>query len=496
MRSSNVKTAFIRADAGAALGGGHVARCLALANRLRQSGWNPIFATRAETLDVFPALGKSFPLVILSGSDEAAELRHASPAGCDLLIVDHYQRDAMFEGDCRPWARTILAIDDLANRRHDADFLLDQTPGRQPNDYAALVAPSCRLLMGADYALLRPEFARLRQVAHCRETSIGSILITFGASDPHDMSGLAVEALITSSLQAQIDVVVGRDYPNLVHLQARTASSPLSFTFHCATDRIADLMAKADLCIGAAGITALERCCLGLPSVVIRTAENQATVAAELASAGAIFDLGLAGTQPRMTLLDRLRTAINDFFNAPEHVAAMSRAAAVICDGRGTWRALLALLTPKITTLGQTVILRLADIADAPLLFCWQTAPDIRRYFRQPRPPEWQEHLDWTARTLSDPNNLLFIAEVNGIPSAMVRLDRLEGPVEVSLLVAPDCQSRGIGKTALLLASELLPKQAFQANIHSENLASQRLFLSAGYRPLANELYELRARIL
>lgn len=418
MRSSNGKTAFVRADAGAAVGGGHVARCLALANRLGQSGWHPIFATRPETLDVFPALGQSFPLVILSDSDEAGELRHASPDGCDLLIVDHYQRDAVFERDCRPWARTILAIDDLANRRHDADFLLDQTPGRQPNDYAALIAPSCRLLMGSDYALLRPEFARLRGGVSIRN-SVRSLLLAFGATDPHNATAMALHGVLHSKLDVRIDCVIGQDDKRAAEIKEIARPLGNAFHLHQGTPDLGELMASADLAIGAGGVTALERCCLGLPSIIFQIADNQHKMASVLSTAGAIIDLGSMDSNATNT--NALAKSIRALADAPARLSAMSRCAYAVCDGRGTWRTVLALLTPRLATAG-SITLRLATEGDAETLFTWQT-PGARRFSRNPQAPNRDEHNTWLARVLTDPGRLLMIIEANAQPAGMLRLD-------------------------------------------------------------------------
>jgi UDP-2,4-diacetamido-2,4,6-trideoxy-beta-L-altropyranose hydrolase len=489
---------LLRADASPQIGGGHVARCLALAAQLKDAGWDCQLATRAETRMVWPDIETHLPVLPVTATaqtEEADELRRQLPDGCDMLITDHYGLDAGFETACRGWARSILALDDLANRPHDVDWLLDQTPGRQPVVYAGLVSARCRLLIGADYALLRSEFARLRQIMPARGRNLASILVTFGATDTHDMTGLAIDALIEAALTARIDVVVGTGYPHTAAIEQRAHVANLPITIHRATNRLADLMANADLCIGAGGVTALERCCLGLPSVVIRTADNQSAIAANLKDRQAILDLGLATEQPRDVLARHLRNALRDLAVAPDRLHAMSQAAASVCDGRGTLRLRLALLQPRTTSLGQTIGLRLAGTADIEQLFSWQTHPGIRRFSRQPKPPEWPEHAAWMTRTLNDPDRILLIAEADGIPSAMVRLDIAESGIEVSILVAPDCHGRGIGKAALLLAAEILPRRAYQAVISTQNLASQRLFQSAGYQPKQAELYELPARL-
>ena len=136
--------AVFRCDGSAAIGGGHVRRCLTLAEALGEAGWARAFAVREETLAVIPGLTEAVDQVaVLDGpiEDEPARVAEAFGDAWDLLVVDHYRRDARFETACRPWTARIFVIDDLADRRHDADLVLDQTFGRKPTDYAAMVPP-------------------------------------------------------------------------------------------------------------------------------------------------------------------------------------------------------------------------------------------------------------------------------------------------------------------------------------------------------------------
>ncbi|MGD9924458.1 MAG: hypothetical protein AB7V13_23890, partial [Pseudorhodoplanes sp.] len=129
--------AVFRADASPAIGGGHIQRCLTLADAFTNEGWSCSFAFRDGTLEAVPALkAGSHGLLPLSGpiDDEPSEIQHGLGTNCDLLIVDHYERSASFETRCRDFADWILVLDDQPRRRHDADILLDATP--RPNDTA------------------------------------------------------------------------------------------------------------------------------------------------------------------------------------------------------------------------------------------------------------------------------------------------------------------------------------------------------------------------
>lgn len=142
-------------------------RCLTLAAALQGAGWRCAFACNPEAAQTVKALGEAgLPVAPAEG------LAAAWPDGCDLLVVDHYGLDAGWEAAQRPWARRVLAIDDLADRPHDCDLLLDGNLGRQAVDYAGRVPAGCTLLVGARYALLRGSSRRRARrpsgVAHDR----------------------------------------------------------------------------------------------------------------------------------------------------------------------------------------------------------------------------------------------------------------------------------------------------------------------------------------
>src|SRR5512138_3242801 len=198
--------AIFRADASSALGSGHVMRCLTLAGSLRTMGWDCAFAVQPGSAEAAPALeeaGYETRGIEGAAEHEPSALTRHWPEGCDWLIVDHYGRDRHFESACRPWARRILAIDDLADRPHDADLLLDQTLNRAEEAYDGLVPPRCRLVLGTRYALLRPEFSRLRPAAlKARREDGGALrlLVSLGGTDPDNVTSQVLAAMAESGM--------------------------------------------------------------------------------------------------------------------------------------------------------------------------------------------------------------------------------------------------------------------------------------------------------
>ena len=339
----------IRADANWNLGGGHVTRCLSLANGLWSQGWRCVFVGCDETEITVPALGASehdFLALPHSESNEIDWLRRCWPEGVALLIVDHYGLDAQFESGCQPWAERVLVIDDLANRPHACDMLLDQTLGRDPAAYQSLVPPSCRLLLGPEYALLRQTFTEVRSDAlHNRRTSEGvsRIQVSLGATDPDNITSTVLRGIAASGHLAQVDVLLSAASPNIQAVEAMAAEMGQQVTVHSWISNMAMLLAETDLVIGAGGSSSWERCLLGVPALVITTADNQHLVAEELDKAGAVQWLGHGSAVEAA----QVASALNQIAGDRELWRRMSDAASQICQGHGVEQVVGAILSDQ-----------------------------------------------------------------------------------------------------------------------------------------------------
>ena len=336
---------IIRADASSSIGGGHIVRCLTLANQLARKQASITFAVREGSMETVPLLAKScHQIVALKGVvwDEAQEIE-TNIGRCDWLIVDHYGRDEKFEKAARSFAGKIMVIDDLANRLHDCDILLDQTFGRNAEDYKSLVPERAQILTGADYALLRPEFASLRPEALERREKGGPvrrILISLGASDPHGATAKALLAIEQSGFDdVSVDVVTGSADPAAMGLAKIAKTMPQQVDFHGFDADMATLMVKADLAIGAGGSTSWERCCLGLPTLMVVTADNQEKIARELAAAGAVIVVE-CGIQIDPFEFGKIIEALTEDKRLRINLA---KAAAQTCDGSGVVAAIKVL---------------------------------------------------------------------------------------------------------------------------------------------------------
>ncbi len=226
------------------------------------------------------------------------------------LIVDSYALDYKWEKFLRPYINKIMVIDDLANRTHDCDLLLDQNYYRElEHRYDGLVPSTCRKLLGPEYALLRPEFHQAKKTLRKRDGKIRRILVFFGGSDPTNETKKALQAIkLLNRPEIAVDVVVGAANPHREEIKQICNKMP-NTTYYCQVEDMAELMAAADLAIGAGGATTWERLYLELPTIAIAVAENQVETLEALGETGLVKFLGRTGTFS----YNKIKEEINDF---------------------------------------------------------------------------------------------------------------------------------------------------------------------------------------
>lgn len=348
-----------RADASVQIGIGHVMRCLTLADELTRQGhecWficrdhpghlGDLIISKDHGLTLLPARTGENPQLKNGSSDNYAEwlgvrwendasqtLNAIRPLKPDWLIVDHYALDAEWERTLVKEVGQIMVIDDLANRPHDCVLLLDQNLGRATSDYDGLMSDSCRLLIGPHYALLRPEFAALRRQSLKRRENpeLKRILISLGGVDRTNVTGQVLNALAKSPLptSTELDIIMGEAAPSLNEVRQQAVRLPFKTTVSVNVQDMAERMCMADLSIGAAGGTAWERCCLGLPAVLVILADNQLAGAKALEVSGAAIAISDA-EQVEVMLPSALAG-----LGSTNRLKRMSDAAANITDGNG-----------------------------------------------------------------------------------------------------------------------------------------------------------------
>jgi UDP-2,4-diacetamido-2,4,6-trideoxy-beta-L-altropyranose hydrolase len=343
-------------------------RCLSLADALRDRGAQCLFVTRTQNGDLvqaisdrghglapLPAIRSSFaverqasdpahgPWLGTSWEDDATDTRQALDGRkSDWLVLDHYALDQRWERAMRPESKRLMVIDDLADRRHECDILVDQNLGRDAADYAHLIPRHAKTLIGPQYALLRPEFSNIRAQSLARRSTPGfdHLLIAMGGMDKDNATASVLEQLNLCPLppNLNISIVMGPHAPWLSQVEAMSRTLRWPAEVLVGVDDMGRLMASCDLAIGAAGGTAWERCCLGIPSFVMALADNQKEGAIALQKAGAAI---------MMRNYDELREVLSSNLSSGSMLSllrSLSAASSQVTDGLGTYR-IVRLLT-------------------------------------------------------------------------------------------------------------------------------------------------------
>jgi UDP-2,4-diacetamido-2,4,6-trideoxy-beta-L-altropyranose hydrolase len=499
----SLRVAF-RADASVQMGIGHVMRCLTLADSVAAQGGSCLFLCRpfeGHMIDAIRQRGHRAEALPLTGdtayglhpsppphadwlggdwrSDAAATRTAVTDFVANWLVVDHYALDRDWQATALPGGSRLAVIDDLADRPHLADLLLDQNYGRKASDYDGLETDTCQRLIGPRFALLRPRFAELREQALERRATAQPrhLLITLGGTDPKNATGAVLRALADLDLPEgmRITVVMGANAPWLADVKTAAKALPCPTEVLVNVADMAGLMLHADFCIGAAGSTTWERCCLGLPMALLVLAENQRPSAEALSRDGVCMVLP-SPSEPAfhsamVDLVTQMATGKTSL--------ALAKTAAAICDGAGTTRLLRALSRTPIS-------LRPASPDDCAFVLHCRNDGEAWRYYKTPKPTEARQHNAWFSKALNRDDLWLGIAEKGATPVGFVRLDFLaQGRAEVGIALAEKFRGEGLGEILLRAAiAEARTKDITQldAVVHVDNTASMALFRACGFR--------------
>ena len=539
-------TVAICADASRQIGSGHLMRCLSLARALRQIGaevrfyyaawpghadtWLNAQGFHGELLDfavdnfladedakdsanVWSTLWqqqyghaclKAWQPWLQSLNTQATSSVHRT---IDWCIYDNYGLAADFVKVIKPSCRQLMAIDDLANREHPVDLLLDQNAvfGMQTR-YQTMLPADCTQLLGPQYALLRPEFYSSSMPITAQTSSarsyqrVNRILVSIGGSDTVGLTERLCKLLFAQQVFADIslDVVVGSAYEKITELTELIAARANSRLF-VQTNEMASLMRQADLAIGAGGSSQWERALTHLPSLVVAVADNQQPGCEYLQHLGAIQYLGRVEQVSDELLLNAitniienkdLRQALAERAYALMAIAqndASSSATQVLYSGAEK----VARKMSFLSTLA-TLALRQAETADAELLLTWANDPYVRAMAFSKAPIAWATHLAWFEQKRQDASTDIWICEQFGQAVGQCRLNAITPLIgEIHLNLNPAC--RGLGLAAAMIAKACQASiarhqwQEIHAVVKLSNHASLRAFIRAGFQPTRQE---------
>ncbi len=484
-----------RTDANQQIGTGHFMRCLTLADEMRRSADDICFVAKALPLYLQQMLTeRGFQYIALPETkvtQQTDELPHAAwlttsqakdaeqtlavlgASTWDWLVVDHYALDHRFETSLRTLCKHVMAIDDLADRVHNCDVLLDQNYCEdQAQRYIGKVPAHCRLMLGPSFALLRPEFKATRDKVQVRTGKVNNILVFFGGVDADNLTGQVLDMLIRLNLVVQVNVVIGNQHPQKEMIQLLCKQH--SYICHVQTNQMASLMAEADLAIGAGGTAVWERCSMGLPSVCIVTAENQRQQLQYLQSAGLV----VTPTNQEDTI-SFLSSYLKCLGTSSSSRQVQSQRMMALVDGRGI---------DKVANIlkAHAIQIRLAEAKDAHAIFQWRNHPWVKNHSGNKQEIDWDEHRQWFEQRLLKNSGPILIGEINDKAVGVVRFDISNDEASVSIYLVPDAGFKGWGGCLLNQAESWLrqhhPEVAkLHAQVMPNNEASKKLFAKLSY---------------
>lgn len=501
-----MKIAF-RVDASFQMGTGHVMRCRTLANALAKRGAKIRFICRDHTgnlidllrgdgweVGILPApvgdqFGYSPWLGVSQQTDAEQSIAALNGWVPDWLVVDQYGLDRRWETLLRPYAGALMAIDDLADRDHRGDMLLDQNYFEEPAErYRGRLPDECRLMLGPRYGLLRPEYGAHPDRQRKRDGNVKRVMVFVGGADTADVTGRLLRVLSAPRFEGiEVDVVIGASYAfnaSLRDLIARRGATRL----HCRLPHLAGVMANADLALGAGGTAIWERLCMGLPSLVFSLAPNQVPVCQALAEAVAICYAGPIEDLSDDDIVRRLDYMLGD----TDLMVRQSLLGQQLVDGQGAARVAEAIMPSPLTALK----LRLARPDDLLAYFVWANDPDVRKNAIQSEAISLISHRTWFGTKLASDRSQLLVLEAGGLPLGQIRFDHCGDGLWIDYSLDRLVRGRGWARHLVAMGLRAVRQDGagcFRAEVKVDNPASISIFRSSGFEELQANADGLRS---
>ena len=477
----------IRVDASSRIGTGHFMRCLTLADALKQSGAQVRFISRhlpehlrsmlaehghefvsfngPKSKGVVDDLAHANWLGVSQSQDAADSIQVLSDRTWDWLIVDHYALDARWESALRRTAKQIMAIDDIADRQHDCDMLLDLNYYSDMSArYSDKVPSHCQLLLGPRYALLRDEFRQLREQVQPRTGIVKRILVFFGGIDADNHTGSVIKVLAVLGVkELHVDVVIGVRHPCREQIEAECVQH--GFICHVQTVKMAELMAAADLAIGAGGTATWERIYLGLPALVKVVSTNQEEALSHLADSGYV-EIWRDSHQLKSLITARL---ISNIPLPPIDIRSGSHE-----------------VVKKVFLDCQLISFNAKHIRRT---YKWLLSQQLRDEFLLTSVPTVKQHCHYWRAVLVDPSQKVFAIQLYGrhVGSCGLKyIDQKEGCAEIWIYLG-DIAVRGmsVGTSAMKLlekeAAKIISNGRLVLHVGKSNTVAIKLYLKSGY---------------
>jgi len=494
-----------RVDSSLAIGTGHVMRCLTLAQMLKENGADVKFICRKHEGCLIGKIRSSgfivHELELFEEAEVDTRLAHSHWLGAtyqkdaddcidilkaeksNWLIVDHYALDEQWQKRLKPYYEKLMVIDDLADRKHQCDILLDQTFGRQQEDYLTLTHEYCKLLLGSKYALLRAEFAKWRPYSLERrnKSEFKQLLINMGGVDVDNVTENVLDELKICNLpnDMNITIVMGGSAPHLESVKSKAITLPYKTEVKVDVDNMAEIMANSDIAIGAAGSTTWERCCLGLPTIQIITAKNQLFSAETLAHHNIV------------KLAKEIKEIAYLLESSSEWMKSVGNSALEICDGMGSYKVFNKMTNYKIILeeFGEVDLCNYVNLNenDKILALSMRNHPEINKWMHNQDSIPNATHCEFikSLENKIDQRYFLVKQKNNIIGSINFSEINLYNSVEFGIYTNPFLQLKGAGRLLESAASQYafieLDVKKIKLEVFSDNERAIHFYNKCGF---------------
>lgn len=514
---STRKYIYIRCDASTKIGTGHFSRCRTIARLLKARGYYITFVCRDHEDSVHLLLNDGeFKIITLPRRNSLSlhdSTQYSSWLGCTqdedfadfeysilsnqlpppvLVLLDHYSLDVVWELHLTrvfPSAK-ILVIDDLANRQHICNWLLDSSRALAHLDssYNNLTPSSCSLLLGPRYSLLSGDYMTSRNKAVVR-TQVNRIFIFFGGVDTANMCCRLLTILSSEDYSHLcIDICLSAAAP-FVNDVRKLVDSHSKWSLHLSLPTLSPLLLKADFAIGSSGVHSWERACLGLPALAFSVASNQDNLLHSLEQ----FNLVKAF---RGDLTSSVHQYLSDIFSDSKMLSNMSYSCFNIVDPFGANRVVSHILGVNLP-----VTLRPVSIDDMGLYFSWANDPSVRSSSLNSSSISFTSHETWFQTQLSSPFVFMYVlVDKSTLPLGQIRFESsISHPHKFTISLSLDRCARGQGLSSRLLdlglealRNSVPTKIEVVALVKVANEPSTRLFVRSGFSEHPSELVDVR----
>ncbi len=495
-----------RVDASLQMGTGHVMRCLTLAQVLKENGANVEFICRKHEGNLIDKIRSSgfnvHELGLFEETEVDTSLAHSHWLGAtqqqdaddcidifkakkvDWLIVDHYALDEQWQERLKPYYEKLMVIDDLADRKHQCDILLDQTFGRQQEDYLAFTTKDCELLLGSQYALLRPEFAKWRPYSLERRSKpeFKQLLINMGGVDIDNVTENILDELKMCNLPNDIDitVVMGGSAPHLESVKSKAITLPCKTEVKVDVDNMAEVMANSDIAIGAAGATTWERCCLGLPTIQFVIAKNQLFSAETLAQHNIV------------KLAKEIKETAYLLESSSEWMKSVGSVALEICDGMGSYKVFNKMTDYKIILeeFGEVNLCNYINLNenDKIIALSMRNHPEIKKWMHNQDSISNATHCEFVKSLENKIDRRYYLVKQNNIIIGSINFSEINlyNSVEFGIYTNPFLQLKGAGRLLESAASQYafieLNVKIIKLEVFSDNERAIHFYNKCGFK--------------